>query len=155
MLTVRTRRAGESGLTLIELVVTVFILSILASAALPVMRFQVKREKEKMLRHDLWEMRAAIDAYKNAADRGYIKTKIGSFNYPPNLQCLVNGVDVDGKKVRFLRKIPVDPMTGHARWGKRSVQDSPNSTTWGGQNVFNVYSLSHGTALNGTKYSTW
>ncbi len=155
MMRVPTRRANEAGLTLVELVVTVFILSILASAALPVMRFQVKREKEKLLRHDLWTMRRAIDAYKNAADRGYIRTKVGSFNYPPNLHVLVNGVNVDGKKVRFLRKIPVDPMTGRATWGKRSVQDSPNSTSWGGQNVFNVYSLSQGTALNGTKYSTW
>ena len=155
MLTVRTRRANEAGLTLVELIITVFILSILASAALPVMRFQVKREKEKMLRRDLWEMRSAIDAYKDAADRGYIRTKVDSFNYPPSLQILVNGVDIKGKKVRFLRKIPVDPMTGKAKWGLRSMQDSPDSTSWGGQNVFNVYSLSAGTALNGTKYSTW
>lgn len=155
MLSVRTRRADEAGLTLVELIITVFILSILASAALPVMRFQVKREKEKILRRDLWEMRSAIDAYKDAADRGYIRTKVDSFNYPPSLHVLVNGVDVKGKKVRFLRKIPVDPMTGQATWGKRSVQDEPTSTSWGGQNVFNVYSLSQGTALNGTKYSTW
>lgn len=155
MLTVRTRRADEAGLTLVELIITVFILSILASAALPVMRFQVKREKEKILRRDLWEMRSAIDAYKDAADRGYIRTKVDSFNYPPSLQVLVNGVDIKGKKVRFLREIPVDPMTGEATWGKRSVQDEPTSTSWGGQNVFNVYSLSQGTALNGTKYSTW
>lgn len=155
MLTVRTRRADEAGLTLVELIITVFILSILASAALPVMRFQVKREKEKMLRYDLSEMRSAIDAYKDAADRGYIRTKVGSFNYPPSLQVLVNGVDIKGKQVRFLRKIPVDPMTGKAEWGKRSMQDDPGSTSWGGQNVFDVYSLSTGTALNGTKYSTW
>jgi len=155
MMIVRTRRSNEAGLTLVELIITVFILSILASAALPVMRFQVKREKEKMLRYDLHEMRAAIDAYKDAADRGYIRTKVGSFNYPPSLQVLVNGVDIKGKSVRFLRKIPVDPMTGKAKWGKRSMQDSPDSTSWGGQNLFDVYSLSQGTALNGTKYSTW
>jgi general secretion pathway protein G len=155
MLTPRTRRSQEAGLTLVELIITVAILSILASAALPVMRFQVKREKEKMLRHDLWEMRAAIDAYKDAADMGYIQTKVDSFNYPPSLHVLVDGVNVKGKTVRFLRKIPVDPMTGQATWGKRSVQDSADSTSWGGQNVFDVYSLSDGTALNGTKYSTW
>lgn len=155
MLTVRTRRANEAGLTLVELIITVFILSILASAALPVMRFQVKRQKEKILRRDLWEMRSAIDAYKDAADRGYIRTKVDSFNYPPSLQVLVNGVEIKGKKVRFLREIPVDPMTDKATWGERSMQDDPTSTSWGGQNVFNVYSLSTGTALNGTKYSTW
>lgn len=155
MLTVKARRGHEAGLTLVELIITVFILSILASAALPVMRFQVKREKEKVLHYDLWEMRAAIDAYKDAADKGYIQTKVDSFNYPPSLQVLVDGVEIKGKKVRFLREIPVDPMTGQASWGKRAMQDDPGSTSWGGQNVFDVYSLSTGTALNGTKYSTW
>ena len=147
--------AGERGLTLIELIVTVAILGILASAAIPVARFQVKRQKEQMLRYDLWEMRAAIDAYKDAADRGAFQTKVDSDNYPPDLETLVNGVDVQGKKLKFLRKIPIDPMTGEANWGLRSMQDSSDSDSWGGQNVFDVYSKSQGTALNGTKYSTW
>uniref|UniRef100_A0A7V4XUS9 Type II secretion system protein n=1 Tax=Acidobacterium capsulatum TaxID=33075 RepID=A0A7V4XUS9_9BACT len=145
----------EAGLTLVELIVTVTIISILATAALPMMRFQAKRQKEEMLRHDLWEMRAAIDAYHDAADKGAFQTKVDSMNYPPSLHKLVDGVDIQGKTVRFLRKIPVDPMTGHATWGKRSMQDDPDSTSWGGQNVFDVYSLSDGTALDGTKYSTW
>ncbi len=148
-------RRGEAGLTLVELIVTVTIIAILATAALPMMRFQAKRQKEEMLRHDLWEMRAAIDAYHDAADKGAFQTKVDSMNYPPDLDTLVNGVDIQGKTVRFLRKIPVDPMTGQATWGERSMQDDPDSTSWGGQNVFDVYSLSDGTALNGTKYSTW
>ena len=145
----------EAGLTLVELIVTVTILSILAAAALPMMRFQAKRQKEQMLRYDLWEMRSAIDAYHDAADKGAFQTKVDSMNYPPDLETLVNGVDIQGKTVRFLRKIPVDPMTGQTTWGMRSMQDDPTSTSWGGQNVFDVYSLSDDTALNGTKYATW
>ncbi len=148
-------RSREAGLTLVELIVTVAILAILASAAVPIARFQVKREKEKMLRYDLWMMRAAIDKYKDAADRGAFQTKVDSFNYPPDLQTLVDGVDVQGKKVKFLRRIPVDPMTGDTDWGLRSMQDDPDSTSWGGQNVFDVYTKSTGTALDGTQYSTW
>jgi general secretion pathway protein G len=148
-------RARERGLTLIELIVTVAILSILAAAAIPVARFEVKREKERMLRYDLWQMRAAVDAYKDAADKGAFRTKVDSQNYPPDLETLVKGVDVQGKKLRFLRKIPVDPMTGNTDWGLRSMQDEPDSDSWGGQNVFDVYSKSDGTALDGTKYSTW
>lgn len=146
---------GERGLTLIELIVTCFILSILATAAIPIARFQVKREKERELRYDLWTMRTAIDNYKDAADRGAFQTKIDSQNYPPDLETLVNGVDVQGKKLKFLRKIPIDPMTGQADWGLRSMQDDSDSDSWGGQNVFDVYSKSQGTALDGTKYSTW
>lgn len=149
------KRGNERGLTLVELIVTTAILSILASAAIPVMRFQVKRRKEQMLRYDLWEMRSAIDAYHDAADRGAFQTKVDSFNYPPNLHVLVNGVEVQGHRVKFLRRIPVDPMTGHRNWGLRSMQDDPNSDSWGGQNVFDVYSKSTGTALDGTKYDTW
>ena len=149
------RHRQESGLTLIELIITVAVLSILTSAALPVARFQVKREKEKQLRRDLWEMRDAIDHYKDAADNGGIQTKADSFNYPPDLQTLVDGVDVQTKKVRFLRRIPVDPMTGNTDWGTRSMQDDPDSDSPGGQNVFDVHSKSSGTALDGTKYSTW
>lgn len=145
----------EAGLTLVELIVTVAILAILATAAVPVARFQVKRTKERELRYDLWQMRSAIDAYKDAADRGAFQIKMDSFGYPPDLQTLVKGVDVKGKKVRFLRKIPVDPMTNSTDWGLRSMQDDPNSDSWGGQNVFDVYSKSNGTALNGTKYKDW
>jgi general secretion pathway protein G len=145
----------ERGLTLVELVVTVAILSILASAAVPVARFQVKRQNERLLRHDLWEMRDAIDHYKDAADMHAFQTKVDSQNYPPDLETLVNGVDVQSKKLKFLRRIPVDPMTGKAEWGLRSMQDDPTSDSYGGQSVFDVYSKSQGTALDGTKYSTW
>jgi general secretion pathway protein G len=149
------RKRTERGLTLIELIVTVAILAILASAAIPVARFKVKREKERELRRDLWEVRDAIDHYKDAADKGAFQTKLDSQNYPPDLETLVNGVDVQGKKVKFLRRIPVDPMTGTAEWGLRSMQDDPKSDSFGGQSVFDVYSKSQGTALDGTKYSDW
>ncbi len=152
---VHTTRRGERGLTLVELIVTTFILSILATAAIPIVRFQVKRQKEELLRYDLWNMRKAIDAYHDAAMKGAFQTKVDSYNYPPDLQKLVDGVDVQGHKVKFLRRIPVDPMTGDAEWGMRSMQDDPNSDSWGGQNVFDVYSKSQGTALDGTKYNTW
>ncbi|MGB0123312.1 MAG: prepilin-type N-terminal cleavage/methylation domain-containing protein [Silvibacterium sp.] len=145
----------ETGLTLVELIVTVAILAILASAAVPVARFQVKREKERELRYDLWQMREAIDRYKDYADRGAFQTKIDSMNYPPDLQTLVDGVDVQGKKVKFLRRIPVDPMTKGTDWGLRSNQDDPDSDSWGGQNIFDVYTKSDGTALDGTKYKDW
>jgi len=145
----------EAGLTLVELIVTVAILGILASAAVPIARFQVKRQKERILRYDLWQMRAAIDAYKDAADKHAFQTKVDSQDYPPDLQTLVDGVDVQGKKVRFLRHIPIDPMTGNDDWGLRSMQDDPTSDSWGGQNVFDVYTKSEGTGLDGTKYSDW
>jgi general secretion pathway protein G len=149
------RSCGERGLTLVELIVTVAILTILASIVLPVARFETKRQNERILRYDLWMMRDAIDKYKDAADKGAFQTKVDSQNYPPDLQTLVDGVDVQGKKLKFLRKIPVDPMTGKAEWGLRSMQDDPDSDSYGGQSVFDVYSKSLGTALDGTKYSTW
>src|SRR5664279_314522 len=150
----RVRRGdSESGLSLVELIVTVAILSILASAAIPIMRFRVQREKERELRYDLWQMRDAIDKYKDAADKNAFQTKIDSNGYPPDLDTLVNGVDVQGKKVKFLRRIPVDPMTGKAEWGERSMQDDPKGDSWGGQNVFDVYSKSQRTAIDGTKYN--
>jgi general secretion pathway protein G len=147
--------APDAGLTLVELIITVAIVGILATAALPMARFQVKREKERELRRDLWEMRDAIDRYKDAADRGAIQMKADSVGYPPDLQTLVDGVDVQEKKVRFLRAIPVDPMTKSTDWGLRSNQDDVDSDSFGGQNVFDVYTKSEDTALDGTKYKTW
>jgi len=149
------RKRGERGLTLVELIVTIAVLAILAAGAAPIARFKVKRDKERELRYDLWTMRDAIDKYKDAADKGAFQTKVDSQNYPPDLETLVNGVDVQGKKVRFLRHVPVDPMTGKAEWGLRSMQDDPTSDSYGGQSVFDVYSKSQGTALDGTKYSDW
>jgi general secretion pathway protein G len=150
-----TVRKGERGLTLVELIVTVAILAVLASAAVPIARFQIKRQRERELRYDLWTMRDAIDKYKDAADRGAFQTKVDSQNYPPDLQTLVDGVDIQGKKVKFLRHIPVDPMTGGTEWGLRSMQDDPKSDSFGGQSVFDVYSKSPGTGLDGTKYTDW
>ena len=143
------------GLTLVELIVAFTIIGIMAAAAVPIVRVRIKREKEIELRRDLWEMRDAVDRYKDAADRGAFQTKLDSLGYPPDLQTLVDGVDVQGKKLRFLRRIPVDPMTGDADWGLRSNQDDSDSTSWGGQNVFDVYTKSDGTALDGTKYNAW
>ena len=152
---IRIERPGERGLTLVELIVTVVILSILASAAVPMARFQAKRLNERILRYDLWTMRDAIDHYKDAADKNAFPIKLDSQGYPPDLETLVNGVEVQTKKVKFLRHIPVDPMTGKAEWGLRSMQDDPTSDSYGGQSVFDVYSKSTGTALDGTKYSDW
>jgi general secretion pathway protein G len=123
--------------------------------AIPLARLTIQREKERRLRFDIWEMRDAIDRYKDAADRGGFRTKVDSQNYPPDLETLVKGEDVQGKKVRFLRKIPIDPMTGNTEWGLRSMQDDPDSDSWGGQSVFDVYTKSQGTALDGTKYKDW
>jgi general secretion pathway protein G len=148
-------RPRQAGLTLVELIVTVAILAILASAAVPLARFRAQRERERELRYDLWQMRDAIDKYKDAADKHAFMTKVDSQNYPPDLDTLVKGVDAQGKKLKFLRRIPVDPMTGKAEWTLRSMQDDANSDSWGGQNVFDVASKSQRTALDGTKYSDW
>ena len=148
----------ERGLTLLELIIASSILLILASAALPVLRLTIVRQKETELRRDLREMRDAIDRYKDLADQGKFRVEVGSEGYPPDLETLVKGVRLgpsDNSKVRFLRRLPVDPMTGHAEWGLRSVQDDPDSTSWGGKNVFDVHSKSQAIALDGTKYSDW
>jgi general secretion pathway protein G len=145
----------QRGFTLLELIIATGILVILSTMAVPLARLTITREKERMLRADLWELRDAIDRYKDAADRGGFQTKVDSQNYPPDLETLVKGVDVQGKKVRFLRKIPVDPMTGTTEWGLRSMQDDPDSDSWGGQSVFDVFTKSQGTALDGTKYKDW
>ena len=147
-------------MTLLELIIACTILLILSSAALPIARFTIVREREKELRRDLRDMRTAIDRYKDYADRGMIRTEVGSEGYPPDLDTLVKGVALgasgaNGKTVRFLRRVPVDPMTGQADWGMRSIQDDPDSQSWGGKNVFDVYSKSQGLALDGTKYTDW
>jgi len=147
----------QRGLTLVELIFTVTIVSILSMAALPLARVSIKRQKEVELRRALREMRDAIDRYKDASDRGFIEVKFGSDGYPPDMETLVKGVtqlNAIDKKLRFLRRIPRDPMTS-SEWGMRSSQDSPDSNSFGGQNVFDVYTKSSATALDGTKYSDW
>ncbi len=154
----RHSRAVDSGMTLLELILACAILMVLATAVVPLARVTVKRHKEDLLRYDLRQMRDAIDRFKDASDKGQIQVQAGTEGYPPDLQTLVHGVPltgVVGKNIHFLRKIPVDPMTGTADWGMRSVQDDTDSTSWGGQDVFDVFSKSSGTALNGTKYSQW
>jgi len=145
----------QRGFTLIELIVATTILIVLTGMAIPMARVTIKRDKERELRHALWEMRDAVDRYKDAADRGAFQIKVGSEGYPPDLDTLVNGVDVGGKKLKFLRRIPIDPMTGNTDWGLRSMQDDPTSDSWDGENVFDVYTKSQGTALDGTKYKDW
>jgi general secretion pathway protein G len=145
-------------MTLLELVIACSILVILAGTAVPIARITIQRRRENDLRYDLRQMRDAIDRYKDAADQNLIQVKVGTEGYPPDLETLVNGVQLAGaanRHVRFLRQIPVDPMTGQKDWGLRSVQDDPDSTSWGGQDVFDVYTPSQGTALDGTKYSDW
>jgi len=217
----RARRNKIAGMTLLELILTTGILLVLSSAAIPMFRITIQHRKETELRYDLREMRNAIDRYKDDADKNLIRMEVGSQNYPPDLQTLVDGVTVSAggggaggisasalagasnttqfgsagtpqlgagqaggasqfgpgagggipsigsagnaglsmsgtpSKVRYLRKIPMDPMTGKPDWGLRSVQDDPDSTSWGGSNVFDVYSQSQATATDGTKYSDW
>jgi general secretion pathway protein G len=151
------KRSSEAGLSLLELIIAGSILLILSSAALPVFKFTVIRSKEAELHRSLREIRNAIDRYKDVADLNLVRVQVGSEGYPPDLETLAKGVSYGGgvQKIRFLRRIPIDPMTGRAEWGLRSVQDDPDSTSWGGNNVFDVYSKSQGTALDGTKYSDW
>lgn len=156
----RTKFAACSmaGMTLLELIVACGILVTLSAMAVPMARVQIKRAKETELRRGLVEIRDAIDRYKDAADQNLIKVEVGTEGYPPDLQTLVDPIQLAGapdRRIRFLRKIPIDPMTGNADWGLRSVQDDADSDSWGGQDVFDVYTKSTGTALDGTKYSDW
>jgi len=149
----------QRGFTYLELIVSMVILAILASAAIPVSRMIVKRQKEARLRSALLEMRIAIDRYRQAVEEGVIqKPPIDQYGYPKDFNELVHGVPdatVPSITVRFLRRIPVDPITGEAEWGKRSVQDASDTTSWGGQNLFDVYSLSDGRAIDQTEYNQW
>lgn len=154
--------APEGGYTFVELIVVSTIILILASAVQPLAKVVIQRQKEVELRRALREIRTAIDKFKDAADTQMIAPtdlRPGNEGYPPDLETLVEGVsvvgDASGRKLKFLRRIPKDPMTGKAEWGLRSYQDAPDSTRWGGQNVYDVYSLSEATALDGTKYSEW
>ncbi len=156
----KARISTQAGMSLLELIVACSILMILSSMALPIAKFTVIRQREKELREDLRDMRRAIDKYKDLADQQKIRVELGSEGYPPDMDTLVKGVSVGGsgaagKNMRFLRRVPKDPMTGRTEWGMRSVQDDPDSTSWGGKNVFDVYSKSSGMALDGTKYSDW
>lgn len=149
----------QGGFTLLELVVTATVLMILASATVPLVRNGLKREKEMELRRDLREMRLAIDEYKKQAEQQKIKAPPAEANfYPESLEILVEGVPAAGslnRKVRFLRRIPMDPLTGKAEWGLRNTSDDANSTSWGGGHVYDVYSLSQGTGMNGVPYREW
>jgi general secretion pathway protein G len=154
--TYRGQSRSEQGMTLLELILACAILMILSSAALPIARYSIVHKKEELLRYDLRQIRDAIDRYKDLADSNKIRVEVGSEGYPPDLETLVKGVKLgagDDKKIRFLRRVPVDPMTGQADWGLRAVQDDADSTSWGGKNVFDVYSKSQATASDGTRYS--
>jgi general secretion pathway protein G len=154
--------SAEEGFTFIELLVVSTILIILAAAVMPLAKVAVQREREAELRRSLREMRTAIDKFKDAVDTGQIATteiEPGSEGYPKDLETLVEGVpragDATGAKLKFLRRIPMDPLTHSTDWGMRSYQDKPDSTSWGGHNVYDVYSKAEGTALDGTKYKDW
>jgi general secretion pathway protein G len=154
------RRRSQRGLSLVELIVAFTILALLTGLALPLARYRVRRENERELRFALREMRTAIDKYKDMSDRGQLgPVKLGSEGYPESLEILVEGVklaqDASGKKVRFLRRLPRDPFTKSADWGMRSTQDDPKSLSWGGQNVFDVYTKTMERAPDGTPYSEW
>jgi general secretion pathway protein G len=157
----RRDRRGRRGLTLIELIVSFTILLLLTSMAVPLARFKVRREREKELNWALRELRGAIDKYKDMCDYGQIAATEISLDtecYPKNLEVLVEGVKKAGsvdQKMKFLRRIPKDPFTKSAEWGMRSTKDDPQSTGWGGQNVFDVYTKSYERAADGTPYSEW
>jgi len=153
---------NSRGFSFVELLVVSTLLIILASAIMPLAKVTMQRQREAELRRSLREMRTAIDKFKDAADNGLIGAmdlKAGAEVYPADLETLVEGVSVvndqSGRKLKFLRRIPIDPMTNSTDWGKRSYQDKPDATSWGGQNVFDVYTRAEGTALDGTKYRDW
>lgn len=154
-----SRTLRQRGFTLLELMLTAAVLMILASAVVPMARNGIQRQKEIELRRALREMRSAIDEYKAAVDQQKIKAPPPeAMGYPPTLEELVEGVPMTGRitgKMRFLRRIPVDPLTGRTEWGLRSVNDDANSATWGGGSVFDVYSQAHGTGMNGTPFREW
>ena len=149
---------SQQGMSLLELIIACTILMILSSAALPIARYTIVHKKEELLHYNLRQMRDAIDRYKDLADSNKIRVEVGTEGYPPDLETLVKGVKVgagDDKKIRFLRRIPVDPMTGQADWGLRAVSDDADSRSWAGKNVFDVYSKSQATASDGTRYADW
>ncbi len=155
----RRRNSSEAGMTLLELILACAILLILSSSALPIARYTIVHKREELLSYELRQMRDAIDRYKDLADANKIRVEVGTEGYPPDLETLVKGVKLgtagDDKKIRFLRRIPVDPMTSQAEWGLRAVQDDPDSTSWGGKNVFDVYSKSQAVGSDGRRYSEW
>ncbi|MEE9229658.1 MAG: type II secretion system protein [Acidobacteriota bacterium] len=153
---VRTEEA-ERGLTLIEVLIVMGVMVTLAGAAMPIAKVSIKRHRELVLRRALRDVRHAIDEYKRIASQGMImQTDVDAEGYPPDLESLVEGIDlVGGRRMKFLRRIPVDPMTGEQEWGKRSYQDDHDSRSWGRQNVYDIYSLSEGMALDGTMYEEW
>jgi len=155
---IRRQISIAAGMTLLELILACSILMILSSAALPIARYTIVHKKEELLRYDLRQMRDAIDRYKDLADRNLIRVEVGSEGYPPDLETLVKGVQLgagNDRKIRFLRSIPKDPLTGLAEWRLVAIQDDPDSTSWGGKNVFDVHSKSQGTASDGTRYTDW
>lgn len=159
--TKRLTARRDAGLTLLELIISCTILALLATMAIPIARYTAVRERENELKRDLVYMREAIDRYKDLADHGQIRVDALAGGYPPDLQTLVKGVQLTtntgggAKVIHFMRAIPVDPMTGTKDWGLRSSEDDLDSTSWGGQNVFDVYTKSTGLAINGTKYADW
>ncbi|MEQ1945674.1 MAG: type II secretion system protein [Bryobacteraceae bacterium] len=153
------RKKGRLGLTLVELIVAFTIMAMLTAMAVPLARYKVRRDQERELVNALREVRKAIDDYKDAALAGKIENKLGTDGYPESLEQLVQGVKLlqsaDGKKIKFLRRIPVDPLTRTREWGLRAEQDDPSSTSWGRQNVFDIYTKSTERARDGTPYSEW
>src|SRR5579885_220307 len=153
------RKKGERGLTLVELIVAFTIMALLTTMSVPLVRYRVQRDRERDLRRALDTIHKAIDDYKDAAIGGKIEVKLGTDGYPESLEQLVEGVKLlqsaEGKKIKFLRRIPTDPMTNSKDWGLHSTQDDPDAQSWGGQNVFDVYTKSPEKARDGTPYSQW